>query len=84
MVLVAAAEYRKGMKDELQEDLAPFLDERGRPEEAYRGAIKRIEVRFQRRERRAERDYVDWVLLGVSALLRDDVVAGSAAGSRSC
>ena len=36
-------------------------------------SIKRIEIRFQRRERRAERDYVDWVLLGVSALLRDSV-----------
>ena len=63
------------MKDELATDLAPFLDDRGRPEEAYRGAIKRIEIRFQRRERRAERDYVDWVLLGVSALLRDEVAA---------
>ncbi|HEX5937194.1 MAG TPA: AAA family ATPase [Actinomycetota bacterium] len=80
VVLRAAAEYRKGMKDELREDLAPFLDERGQPEEAYRGAIRRIEVRFQRRERRAERDYVDWVLLGVSALLRDAVVTGVGGG----
>ena len=75
VVLRAAADYKKGMKDELAADLAPFLDERGRPEEAYRGSIRRIEVRFQRRERRAERDYVDWVLLGVSALLRDAVAA---------
>jgi DNA polymerase-3 subunit delta' len=74
VVLRAAADYRKGMKEELGEDLAPFLDERGRPEEAYRGAIRRIELRFQRRERRAERDYVDRVLLGVCALLRDSVV----------
>jgi len=73
VVLQAAAEYRKGMKDELTAELAPFLDERGRPEEVYRGAIRRVEVRYQRRERRAERDYVDWVLLGVSALLRDAV-----------
>jgi DNA polymerase-3 subunit delta' len=75
VVLQAAADYRKGMKDELKEDLTPFLDERGRPEEIYRGAIRRIELRFQRRERRSERDYVDWVLLGVSALLRDAVAA---------
>src|ERR671910_1522770 len=73
VVLQAAADYRKGMKDELIAELAPFLDDRGRPEEAYRGAIRRIEIRFQRRERRAERDYVDWVLLAVSALLRDRV-----------
>jgi DNA polymerase-3 subunit delta' len=80
VVLRAAADYRKGMKEELGEDLAPFLDERGRPEEAYRGAIRRIELRFQRRERRAERDYVDRVLLGVCALLRDAVVTGVGAG----
>jgi DNA polymerase-3 subunit delta' len=73
VVLQAAGDYKKGMKDELKEDLAPFLDDRGQPEEAYRGPIKRLEIRFQRRERRAERDYVDWVLLGVSALLRDSV-----------
>lgn len=73
VVLAAAAEYRKGLKAELELELAPFLDDRGRPEDAYRGAIRRIEIRFQRRERRAERDYVDWVLLGVSSLLRDRI-----------
>lgn len=75
VVLSAAAEYKKGLKSELEIELAPFLDEKGRPEDAYRGAIKRIEVRFQRRERRAERDYLDWVLLGVSSLLRDRIAA---------
>ena len=80
VVLEAAADYRKGMKDELAEELAPFLDERGRPEEIYRGSIRRIELRFQRRERRAERDYVDWVLLGISALLRDAVALGVGGG----
>jgi DNA polymerase-3 subunit delta' len=79
-VLQAAAEYRKGMKDELAGELVPFLDERGRPEEMYRGAIRRIELRFQRRERRAERDYVDWVLLGISALLRDALALGVGGG----
>ena len=80
VVLAAAAGYKKSIKDELASELAPFLDERGRPEEAYRGPIRRIELRFQRRERRAERDYVDWVLLGVSALLRDAVVGGVGGG----
>lgn len=74
-VLAAAAEYKKSLKAELDEELAPFLDDRGRPEDAYRGAIRRIETRFKRRERRAERDYVDWVLLGVSSLLRDGIAA---------
>ena len=80
IVLAAATEYRKNLKGELQEELAPFLDERGRPEDAYRGAIKRIEIRFQRKERRAERDYVDWVLLAVSALLRDVIASSVGAG----
>jgi DNA polymerase-3 subunit delta' len=72
-VLDAASGYKKTMKAELDDELAPFLDEKGRPEDAYRGAIRRIEIRFQRRERRAERDYVDWVLLAASALLRDRI-----------
>jgi DNA polymerase-3 subunit delta' len=73
VVLVAAADYKKNLTAELDEELAPFLDDKGRPEDAYRGAIRRIETRFKRRERRAERDYVDWVLLAVSALLRDRI-----------
>jgi DNA polymerase III subunit delta' len=73
VVMAAAAEYKKGLKAELEAELEPFLDDRGKPEDAYRGAIKRIEVRFHRRERRAERDYVDWVLLAVSSLLRDRI-----------
>jgi DNA polymerase-3 subunit delta' len=75
VVLAAAAQYKKGLSAELDAELAPFVDEKGRPEEAYRGAIRRIEIRFRRRERRAERDYVDWVLLAVSSLLRDRIVA---------
>jgi DNA polymerase-3 subunit delta' len=76
-VLAASAAYRKGLKDDLRDELAPFLDERGRPEEAFRGVIRRIEERHHRRERRAERDFVDWVLLAVSSLLRDRVLAAS-------
>jgi DNA polymerase-3 subunit delta' len=73
VVLAAAKAYKAGLKDELEAELAPFLDEKGRPEEAYRGAIRRIETRHKRRERRSERDYVDWVLLAVSSLLRDRI-----------
>jgi DNA polymerase-3 subunit delta' len=83
VVLAAAERYRKDLKEELTEDLAPFLDERGRPEEAYRGAIRRIQLRHDRRVRRAERDFVDWVLLGASSIARDRVAAavGTDAGS---
>jgi len=74
-VLAAAADYKKGMKSQLDDEVAPFLDEKGRPEDMYRGAIRRIEIRFKRKERRAERDYVDWVLLGASAVLRDRIAS---------
>jgi len=82
LVVAAAADHKKGMSRELDDELAPFLDERGRPEEAYRGAIRRIEVRFQRRQRRAERDFVDRVLLAASAILRDRVATGVGADGR--
>jgi hypothetical protein len=75
-VLAAAGTYKKELKGELEAERAPFLDERGRPEDMYRGALRRIETRFVRRERRAERDYIDRVLLAASALLRDQLVAG--------
>jgi len=79
VVAAAAADHKKGMIRELEEELAPFLDPKGRPEEAYRGAIRRIETRFQRRQRRAERDYVDRVLLATSAILRDRVASAMGA-----
>ena len=75
VVLEAAAEYKKNLKGELDEELAPFLDEKGRPRTPTAVRSRRIETRFKRKERRAERDYVDWVLLAVSALLRDRIAA---------
>ncbi len=80
-VLAAAERYKKGLAEGLKDELAPFLDERGRPEEAYRSSIRRLEERHKRQVRRAERDYVDRVLLAVSALLRDRVVAAVGGGS---
>jgi DNA polymerase III subunit delta' len=80
LVLVAADRYRKDLGTQLEAELAPFLDERGRAEEAYRGAIRRLEERHKRQVRRAERDYVDRVLLGVSALVRDRVAVAVGGG----
>jgi DNA polymerase-3 subunit delta' len=80
IVVDSAAEYRKGLRAELDGELAPFLDERGRPEDRYRGAIRRIETRFERRTRRAERDHIDRVLLAMSAVLRDRLVSGVGLG----
>jgi DNA polymerase III subunit delta' len=80
LVLTEAERYKKDLAESQKEDLLPFLDGRGRPEEAYRGAIRRIEERHKRQIRRAERDYVDRVLLAVSALLRDRVVVAVGGG----
>ncbi len=80
-VLDAAERYKKYLGEQQKEDLAPFLDERGRPEDAYRGAIRRMQQRHDRQLRRAERDYVDRVLMAVSALLRDRVVAAVGGGA---
>jgi len=77
VVLVAAARYRDGLKDELQRELTPFRDARGRTEDAFRGLVRRLEDRHKRRLRRAERDYVDWVLLSASALLRDRLLVAA-------
>jgi DNA polymerase-3 subunit delta' len=74
-VLGAAERYKKDLGEAQKRELGPFLDERGRPEDAYRGAIRRLQQRHDRRLRRAEREYVDRVLLAMSAILRDGVVA---------
>ena len=80
LVLAAAERYKKDLGTQLEAELAPFLDERGRAEDAYRGAIRRLEERHKRQVRRAERDYVDRVLLGVSALVRDRVAVAVGGG----
>jgi hypothetical protein len=79
VILAAADTYRDRMKEDLAEELAPFRDARGRTEDAFRGVVRRLEERHKRRLRRAERDYVDWVLLSVSTLLRDRLLQGGGA-----
>ncbi len=83
-VLSAAERFKRGLKAELEREVAAFTDEQGRPDESFRGVISRIEERHKRRMRRAERDYVDWVLLAGSSILRDRVLAsvGGDAGWR--
>jgi len=74
----AAGEYRKRLAARLDEELAPFLEpETGRPLEQYRGAIRRMEQRHQRQERRAEREFLDSALLALEASYRDALLAGA-------
>jgi DNA polymerase-3 subunit delta' len=74
LVLAAAAKYRKSLKADLERDVGMYAGPDGRPDDSYRGVVSRIEQAHKRRERRAERDYADWVLLAISAMLRDDVL----------
>ena len=76
VVLKAAEGYQVLLDQDKERDLAPFLDDQGKEEPAYRAAIKRIHDRYKRKERRAQRDYVDWVMLAASALLRDRIALG--------
>jgi DNA polymerase-3 subunit delta' len=73
----AAKEFRAGLAEELELELQPFLDERGRPEEPFRGVVRRLEEQHERRLRRAEREFLDWSLLSLAAYWRDVVVAGT-------
>ncbi|HMC37344.1 MAG TPA: hypothetical protein VKK30_05715 [Actinomycetota bacterium] len=78
----AAKEFRNSLADELAEEVGPFLDARGRPEEAFRGVIRRMEERHERRVRRAEREFLDSALLALAAYFRDLVVAASGGSDR--
>ncbi len=77
-LLTAAGEYRTRVASRLDEELEPFLDaETGKPLEQYRGAIRRMEQRHQRQERRAEREFLDAALLALESWFRDGLLAGS-------
>ena len=77
VVLAASTAYRKRLKESFDEELEQFTDDRGRVEDAYRGVVRRLKERHHRQERRAERDFIDWVLLGVSSILRDRILTAT-------
>jgi DNA polymerase-3 subunit delta' len=77
MVTKAAKEFRAHLGDELAVDLEPYLDERGKPEDPFRGMVRRIEEQHERRLRRAEREFYDWALLSLEAYWRDVAVLAS-------
>jgi len=76
----AAKDFRGRLGEELAAELRPFLDERGKPEEAFRGVVRRLEEQHERRVRRAEREFLDWSLLALAAYWRDLVAASSGGG----
>jgi DNA polymerase-3 subunit delta' len=77
-LLADATEYRGRIAKRLEGELEPFLDpDTGRPMEQYRAAIKRLQQRHQRRERRAEREYLDAALLALEAWYRDALLVAT-------
>jgi hypothetical protein len=77
-LLAAAGDYKKRLAARLDEELEPFLDpETGRPLDQYRGALRRMEQRHQRQERRAEREFLDAALLALGAWFRDALLVSA-------
>jgi DNA polymerase-3 subunit delta' len=77
-LLAAAGEYRARLAARLDEELEPFLDPTtGQPIDQYRGAIRRMEQRHTRQERRAEREFLDAALLALEWWFRDGLLAGA-------
>jgi DNA polymerase-3 subunit delta' len=76
-LVAAAKEFRANLAEELKRDLEPFLDERGRPEDHFRGVVRRLEEQHERRLRRAEREFLDFSLLSLAAYWRDVVLTGA-------
>jgi DNA polymerase III subunit delta' len=73
----AAKEFRATLAEELKTELEPFMDERGRPEDPFRGVVRRLEEQHERRLRRAEREFLDFSLLSLAAYWRDVALAGA-------
>src|SRR5438132_11596747 len=66
----AAKEFRSALATELSGELEPFLDARGRPEDAFRAVVRRMEEQHERRLRRAEREFLESSLLALAAYFR--------------
>ena len=79
-LLSAAKAFRASLGDELQTELEPFVDERGRPQEPFRAVVRRMTDQHERRLRRAEREFLDLVLMSLTAYFRDVAAAGSGVG----
>jgi len=76
----AAKEFRGLLGIQLATELEPFLDERGRPEDAFRGVVRRLEEQHERRLRRAEREFLDSSLMALAGYCRDLAVVASGGG----
>ncbi|HEX8098742.1 MAG TPA: DNA polymerase III subunit, partial [Actinomycetota bacterium] len=80
-LMSAAKAFRNSLDTELQAQLEPFLDERGRPQEPFRAVVRRITDQHERRLRRAEREFLDLALMSLAAYFRDVAAAASGAAT---
>jgi DNA polymerase-3 subunit delta' len=81
-LLAAAKTYQKRLERDLESAIEPFTDPAtGMPLKQFRAEIRRLEERHLRRERRAERDFLDWALLALEAVFRDALLAASGGDS---
>lgn len=80
-LLSEAKRFQKRLSDELQSELEQYTDEQGRPQEPFRGVVRRLEEQYARRQRRAEREFLDWSLMSLASYLRDKVVAATGGGT---
>ena len=77
-LLGGTAAYRKGLKEEMAAELEPMMNpDTGRPDEPYVSVVKRVQEKYHRRDRRAEREFLDWSLLALQAWYRDVLAARS-------
>jgi DNA polymerase III subunit delta' len=77
-LMEAGAAYKKRMASALDEELEPFLDpDTGEVAEQFRAVARRVKERHHRRERRAEREFLDWSLLALQAWYRDALLVST-------
>ena len=74
----AAGDYRKRYGERLEEEIEAFLDpDTGKPAEQFKAVVKRVQERHARREKRAEREFLDWSLLALEAWYRDALLVSA-------
>lgn len=79
-LIAEAKAFRGRLAEELAADFEPFLDERGKPDEAFKSIVRRLEEQHERRLRRAEREFLDLSLLSLTAYWRDVMLVGAGGG----
>ena len=74
----AAKDFRERFASGVDAELAHLIDpDTGQPYRHLRAEARRVQERHQRRERRVEREFLDWSLLALESWLRDALLVGA-------